>query len=113
MNSLGKFFWGSLLLMVGIIWLAMAMGWLDSLEFLKHWWPMFIIIPCVFRMLMARDRWLSVMGIIVGLIWQLHYWFPDMIDLRMARMSTPPVLIIFAALHILLGRKGPRPHSRR
>lgn len=112
MNSFGKFFWGILLLVVGVIWLAMVMGWLDDISFLKHWWPMIIIVPCVLRLLFANDRFLAIMGIIIGFIWQFHYWMPDMIDLRMARMSMFPVVIICIALHLLLGRNG-RPVGRR
>ena len=106
MSSLGKFFWGILLLMVGVIWLAMAMGWLEDISFLKHWWPMLILVPCVFRLLFSSDRWLSIMGIAVGIIWQIHYLAPDTIDLHMARMTMAPVVIICLALHILFGGKS-------
>jgi len=112
LNSFGKFFWGVLLLVIGIIWLAFAMGWMDDIMVLAHWWPMLIIIPCALRLLFSSDRWLSIMGIVIGVIWQLHYWLPnDMIDLRMARMATPPVIIICIALHILLGQKKGNKHK--
>lgn len=113
MNSLGKFFWGILLLMVGIIWLSFVMGWIDSLEFLKHTWPLLIIIPCVLRLLFASDKFLSIMGIVIGGIWQVHYWMPEMIDLHMARMSMAPIAIICLALHMLLGRRGTKSHNHR
>lgn len=110
MNSFGKFFWGLLLLVVGIIWLAFTFGWLEDLNFLKHTWPLLILIPCVLRLLFSsNDRCLSIMGIAVGLIWQIHYWLPDSIDLKMARMSMFPVILICVALHMLIGRK--RTHS--
>ena len=112
MNSFGKFFWGILLLVVGIIWLAFTFGWIDDISFLKHTWPLLIIIPCVLRLVFAHDRFLSIMGIAIGLIWQLHYWMPDMIDLSMARMSIFPIAIICIALHMLMGRKSPRGRRR-
>lgn len=108
MNSFGKFFWGILLLVLGIIWLSMAMGWMDNIYVLAHWWPMLIIIPCVLRLLLSNDRWLSTMGIIIGLIWQIHYWSPELIDLHMARTAMAPIAIIFIALHMLLGGKKSR-----
>ena len=113
MNSFGKFFWGILLLVVGIIWLAMAMGWMDNIYVLAHWWPMLIIIPCVLRLMFSNDRWLAIMGIVIGLIWQIHYWMPEHIDLHTARMTMAPVAIICLALHMLLGRKGPRGGNHR
>lgn len=112
MNSLGKFFWGVLLLMVGIIWLSFVMGWIDDINFLKHTWPLLIIIPCLLRLVMANDKFLSIMGIVIGCIWQIHYWLPDTIDLHMARMSMAPVAIIGIALHMLMGRKTPKSSHR-
>lgn len=106
MNSFGKFFWGVLLLVVGVIWLALVMDWLDDISFLKHWWPMVIVIPCALRLLFSDDRFLAMMGVIVGIIWQIHYLMPEAIDLHMARMSMFPVIVICVALHLLLGRKN-------
>lgn len=106
MNSFGKFFWGVLLLVAGIIWLGFVMNWFDDLDFLKHWWPMIIIVPCILRLLFAQDRFLAIMGIVIGFIWQIHYWMPNTIDLHMARMSMAPVAVICIALHMLLGRRG-------
>lgn len=105
MDSFGKFFWGVILLVGGVIWLSSVMGWIDNLEFLKHWWPMIIIVPCVLRFMFARDRFLATMGIVIGIIWQIHYLMPEKIDLHMARMSMAPVAIICIALHLLLGRR--------
>lgn len=105
MDSFGKFFWGVLLLVAGIIWLSFVMDWIDDLDFLKHWWPMIIIIPCVLRLMFANDRFLSIMGIIIGVIWQIHYIAPETVDLHMARMSMAPVAIICLGLHMLLGRR--------
>lgn len=105
MNSFGRFFWGTLLLVGGIIWLSSVMGWIDNLQFLKHWWPLIIIIPCVLRFMFANDRFLAIMGIAIGCIWQIHYLMPDKIDLHMARMSMAPIAIICIALHMLLGRR--------
>lgn len=113
MNSFGKFFWGILLLAVGIIWLAFAMEWIDSICFLKHTWPLIIIIPCVLRLLFSKDRWLALTGIAIGCIWQIHYWAPELIDLHMARMSMAPIFIIGIALHMLLGRRGAKASSKR
>ena len=105
MDSFGKFFWGVILLVGGVIWLSSVMGWIDDLEFLKHWWPMIIIVPCLLRFMFARDRFLATMGIVIGIIWQIHYLMPEKIDLHMARMSMAPVAIICIALHLLLGRR--------
>lgn len=114
MNSFGKFFWGLLLLVVGLIWLAMVMGWLDDISFLKHTWPLLILVPCALRLFFSNnDRCLSIMGIIIGCIWQIHYIQDGrFIDLHQARMSTFPVLLICLALHILMGRRKPKHHHR-
>lgn len=105
MDSFGKFFWGTLLLFAGVLWLSSIMGWIDNLSFLKHTWPLIIIIPCLLRFIFARDRFLAIMGIIIGVIWQIHYWAPSLVDLHMARMSMAPVVLICLALHMLIGRR--------
>lgn len=105
MNSFGKFFWGTLLLVAGVLWLSFVMGWIESLSVLKHTWPLIIVIPCVLRLIFARDRFLAIMGIVIGMIWQIHYWAPGLIDLHMARMSMAPVALICLALHNLIGRR--------
>ena len=106
MRLFGKFFWGSLLLIVGVLWLLYALGVLDGWDILRTWWPMLIAVPCAVRMLFAPEKLLSLQGVAIGIILQL--WMLGIIpDVWMVLKIAVPIAVICIALHLLIGRRPP------
>ena len=106
MRFFGNLFWGALLLMCGIIALLWATDVLDSLAFLKTWWPMFIIIPCFIRLMFAPDKIMSLLGIGIGVVLQL-YRCNLIEDFKTTAAITGAVALIMIALQILTRGRMP------
>ncbi len=100
MRYFGNLFWGALLLMLGIIALLWATDVLDSLSFLKTWWPLFIIIPCAIRLMFAPDKLLSLLGIGIGVVLQL-YRCGLIENFKTTAAITGAVALIILALRLL------------
>jgi len=112
MRFFGNLFWGALLLMLGIIFLLKATGVLEDYEIIKDWWPCFIIIPCVIRLLFAPDKLISLLGIGIGVVLQLHV-MGRIEDWKTTAAITGAVALIMVALQILTRGRLPRGGHRR
>lgn len=111
-----KSFWsitlGTVLLMAGVIWLLIATHVIDGLEFLKSWWPIFIIVPFGIRLLFCPSKLLSLNGFAIGII-ILLYTVGIISNLWQVLSIAAPIGVIVTALHILTNRKGGGQHHHK
>jgi len=112
MRFFGNFFWGALLLMLGVVALLFATDVINDWDIIKKWWPCFIIIPCAIRLMFAPDKIMSMLGIGIGVVLQL--WSLGYIeDFKTTAAITGAVALIMVALQILTRGRSPRDGHRR
>lgn len=116
MRAVGTYFLGTLLLMVGVLLLIHVMEWATiDMAFIQKWWTLFLIIPCTIRLLFDGDKFLSLIGIVSGVI--LFMAHPDRnylgIDYTTAFELVIPLVIIFLGIKLLArGKKKPVSHRK-
>lgn len=104
-----KSFWtitfGTLLLMGGVIWLLISTNVVDGLDFLRTWWPIFIIAPFGIRFFFFPGKFLSLLGLSLGVIFLL-YTQGFISNIWHVLSIAAPVAVILIALHLLFGRRA-------
>ena len=102
MKSLGKIFWGLVLIAVGIIYFGNNFNLWNFNIFFDGWWTLFIIIPSFYGLL--KKEWISsILGIIIGLLLLLAA--QNLIEWKDVGKAFIPALIIVIGLSFILGPK--------
>ena len=66
MKKFGNFLWGVVLIALGLIIGAKALGFLNVDLFFDGWWTLFIIIPCFIGLFKDNEKVGNIIGLLVG-----------------------------------------------
>lgn len=100
MKNINKFFWGILLIIIGIIYGLNAFEITDINIFFDGWWTLFIIIPCFLNLIKGKDATGNLIGMLIGCSLLLLTRGLISFD-KLASLIIPTVLILLG-LTILL-----------
>lgn len=65
-NKIGSTLWGLLLITAGVVFLGNAMDWWSITLFVKGWWTLFIIVPCLISIFQSGFQFGNIFGIAAG-----------------------------------------------
>ena len=68
MKKFGNILWGIVLIILGLIIGANALGIADINIFFDGWWTLFIIIPCFIGLFKEREKTGNIIGLFIGII---------------------------------------------
>lgn len=101
MKQVGRYFWGVLLILVGVIFLGNNVNWWDISIFFDGWWTLFIIIPSIYG-LFKKDSFVgSILSLVIGVLLLLAS--QDVIGWNRIWKLFIPILIIVIGLSFLFG----------
>lgn len=93
--------WGSLLVVVGLLFSLKALDLVDFNIFFRGWWTLFIIIPCTVGLFTERDKTGNLIGIAIGGVLLLAS--RDVIGFGMLWKLLIPVVILIVGLKMIFG----------
>lgn len=93
MKKFGNILWGIVLIILGLIIGANALGIADINIFFDGWWTLFIIIPCFIGLFKEREKTGNIIGLFIGII--LLLCCQNILDFdTIWKLLLPAVLII-------------------
>ena len=94
--------WGSLLIILGVVFGLNALNITNINIFFKGWWTLFIIIPSLIGLFDDKDKKGSLIGLIIGIVLLLAA--RDIIDFNVIGQLLLPALLVIIGL-LLIFRK--------
>lgn len=91
--------------MAGVCWLLVITGVVPNLQFLRVWWPLFLIVPFGIRLFFFPGKFLSLLGVSLGVIFLL-YTLNYIENIGGVLKIAAPIAVILVALHLLFDRDG-------
>ena len=101
-----NWFWGILLIIVGILFLGRNMDWWDFSIFFDGWWTLFLIIPALISLVRREGIATSFLILILGVLMLLAS--QEVIEWDTVWKVFVPIIIIVVGLSIILGNKRMR-----
>ena len=101
-----NWFWGILLIIVGILFLGRNMDWWDFSIFFDGWWTLFLIIPALISLVRREGIATSFLILILGVLMLLAS--QEVIEWDTVWKVFVPIIIIVVGLSIILGNKRVR-----
>ena len=105
--------WGSVLIVVGIVFGLNALGVADIDLFFDGWWTLFIIVPCAIGLFTEKDKTGNIIGIFIGLALLLAAQGVFSFDIFWKLLF--PAIIVIVGLRLILGnilKKEPKGDKR-
>ena len=68
MKKIENIIWGIVLIIIGLIIAANALGITNINVFFDGWWTMFIIIPCFIGLIKDKEKTGSIIGLLISFI---------------------------------------------
>ena len=91
--------WGLALIAIGIIWGGNALGIFDINIFFDGWWTLFIIIPCLYGLIVEREKIGNLIGLLIGTLLLLAA--QDVITFGLIWRIFIPVVLIIIGLNLI------------
>ena len=101
-----NWFWGILLIIVGILFLGRNMDWWDFSIFFDGWWTLFLIIPALISLVRREGIATPFLILILGVLMLLAS--QEVIEWDTVWKVFVPIIIIVVGLSIILGNKRVR-----
>lgn len=101
-----NWFWGILLIVVGILFLGRNMDWWDFSIFFDGWWTLFLIIPSLISLVRREGIATSFLILVLGVLMLLAS--QEVIKWDTVWKAFVPIIIIVVGLSIILGNKRVR-----
>ena len=101
-----NWFWGILLIIVGILFLGRNMDWWDFSIFFDGWWTLFLIIPALISLVRREGIATSFLILILGVL--MLFASQEVIEWDTVWKVFVPIIIIVVGLSIILGNKRVR-----
>ena len=95
--------WGSLLIILGIVFGLNALNITNINIFFKGWWTLFIIIPSLIGLLDDKDKKGSLIGLTIGVIFLLAA--RDIIDFTIIGHLIVPAILVIVGLFLIFKRE--------
>lgn len=103
--------WGTLIIIIGIIFLGNNLNWWDFEIFFDGWWTLFIIIPSIISLVKERTYFSSTIFILLGIL--LFLSCQEIIEWKLIWQIMVPVFIILLGLSIILKPKPVKKNSNQ
>lgn len=103
MKTTCRIIWGTVLVIVGVIFALNTFGVTDINIFFDGWWTLFIIVPSVIGLFTDNDKLSSLFWIAVGAL--LLLWRQNIIEIGFIFKLIWPALIIFIGLKLIFGNR--------
>lgn len=100
MKKLNGVLWGVVLVMVGVILALNAGGVTDIDLFFDGWWTVFIIVPSAIGLITSRDKWGSIIGLLVGVFLLLAC--QDVLDFSLTWKILLPAVVVLIGLRLII-----------
>lgn len=101
---MSRYFWGLVLIVVGVMFLGNNLDWWNINIFFDGWWSLFIIVPSIYGLFSRESISSSIIGVAVGVLLLLAA--QDIIDWGMIWKILVPIFIIVIGLSFILGFHG-------
>lgn len=95
--------WGSILIILGVIFGLNALNITHISIFFKGWWTLFIIIPSLIGLLDDKDKKGSLIGLAIGIIFLLAA--RDIIDFTVIGHLIVPALLVIIGLFLIFKKE--------
>ena len=95
--------WGSILIILGVIFGLNALNITHISIFFKGWWTLFIIIPSLIGLLDDKDKKGSLIGLVIGIIFLLAA--RDIIDFTVIGHLIVPALLVIIGLFLIFKKE--------
>lgn len=99
MNRARSILWGIVLVALGVVIGLNVLGIISFDIFFDGWWTLFIIVPSFIGIITERDKTVSIIGTIVGVVLLLAY--QDVIDKTTIWKLLLPLVIILIGLKMI------------
>lgn len=99
MKKLGNWLWGIVLIALGMVLGARALGLVQFDIFFPGWWTLFIIVPCTIGLLTDEHKWGNFVGLLIGVCFLMGCW--GLLSFRMMWKLFFPVLLILIGLALI------------
>lgn len=106
MKRLTKIVIGAILVACGVIYILGAFDVISMNVSLDGWWTLFIIIPCLDGLLTGKDKFGSIVGLLVGVLLLLAA--QDVFEYDMVWKAVVPIIIIMLGLKIIVKSSSPQ-----
>lgn len=100
MNKILRYVIGALLIAFGVIYALNVFGLTDIDISLDGWWTLFIIIPCLGGLIRGKDKLMSAMGLIVGVLLLLAA--RDIFDYDIVWKLLVPTVIVLLGIKLII-----------
>lgn len=101
MKKSNQIIWGSILVVVGLVFGLNALGFTHIDLFFDGWWTLFIIVPCVMGLFSGHDRTGNLIGLCIGVF--LLLCCQDILDFGMLWKLVFPAIIIIFGVKMIFG----------
>lgn len=101
MKKSTKVLWGTVLVLLGIVFALNALGITQISLFFKGWWTLFIIVPSLIGLCTERNKSGNAVVLLIGIV--LFLACRDVISFSVVRKLGIPVIIIFFGLKLIFG----------
>lgn len=106
MKRLTKIIIGAILVACGVIYMLDAFDVINMNVSLDGWWTLFIIVPCLDGLLTGKDKFGSLIGLLVGVLLLLAA--QDVFEYDMVWKIVAPVIIIMIGIKLIVKSGSPK-----
>ncbi|NMA18472.1 MAG: cell wall-active antibiotics response protein [Clostridiaceae bacterium] len=109
--NISRILWGVALVAIGAIFALNALGITDINIFFRGWWTLFIIIPSVIGLFSRQGKFVSLIGLVIGVTLLLSA--QDIIDFALLWKLAIPIIIILIGLKMIFASPFNRNTTKR
>jgi len=103
MNSISKYIWGIVLIVIGVIIGINSLGIASINIFFKGWWTLFIIVPCFIGLFSKKDFASNAIGLVIGIA--LLLGVRDIVKFEIITKLIIPFILVAIGLSIVFSEK--------
>ena len=101
MKKFNNLLWGIVLIIIGIVFALNALGITNIDIFFDGWWALFIIVPCIIRIIKGEEITGNIFGIILGVF--LILCAQDVLEFSLVWKLGVPVIIVLIGIKLITG----------
>ncbi|NLZ66045.1 MAG: cell wall-active antibiotics response protein [Clostridiaceae bacterium] len=109
--NISRILWGLALVVIGAIFALNALGLTDINIFFNGWWSLFIIIPSAIGLFSGQGKFVSLIGLVIGVAFLLSA--QGILDFALLWKLMIPIIIILIGLKMIFGSSFNRKTSKR
>ena len=98
-KSLNSILWGIALIAIAVFLVLKQFIEIGTLGL--NWWALFIVVPCIVSLISDKFSFISLGGLLIGLIFLFEDFLSDLISFDASNLILPIVLVMFG-LHLMV-----------